>query len=220
MATIIGTAGSDRLQGGAGADTLVGGEGDDTYVITDALDAIVEVDGEGFDSVETTVDFVLASGVSIESVLALGSGVSVTGNADANNLYGDGYDNILNGAEGADYLEGDGGDDTFYVDNVGDVVNDGPTAATTPSSRPSTTPCPTPGGGRREPGAGDGCGERHGQLHRQRADRQRRRQWAGRRRRRRYGGLHGRLCRLRLQPGGRGDHGHRSSLRRRRRRTL
>jgi Ca2+-binding RTX toxin-like protein len=125
MATIIGTAGSDRLQGGAGADTLVGGEGDDTYVITDALDTIVEVDGEGFDSVETTVDFVLASGVSIESVLALGSGVSVTGNADANNLYGDGYDNILNGAEGADYLEGDGGDDTFYVDNVGDVVNDG-----------------------------------------------------------------------------------------------
>ncbi len=39
--------------------------------------------------------------------------------------------NVLNGGTGADTLSGLGGDDLLYVDTAGDVIVEGPAAATT-----------------------------------------------------------------------------------------
>jgi Ca2+-binding RTX toxin-like protein len=55
-----GHAGNDTLEGGVdGRDKLWGGYGDDLYRIYDSLDRIYENSGEGYDTVATTVDFIL-----------------------------------------------------------------------------------------------------------------------------------------------------------------
>ncbi len=56
-------------------------------------------------------------------VLLLGTKVSVgTGNASNNYLLGNSLNNILNGAAGADVMAGYDGNDSYYIDNVGDIV--------------------------------------------------------------------------------------------------
>lgn len=47
---------------------------------------------------------------------------NLTGNSDANYLYGFDGNDVLNGLAGQDYLYGNTGDDTYYVDNGGDYV--------------------------------------------------------------------------------------------------
>jgi Ca2+-binding RTX toxin-like protein len=55
-------------------------------------------------------------------VLTLGTGVNGTGNGLQNRIIGNLLDNTLDGAGGADTLEGRLGDDTYGVDNAGDAV--------------------------------------------------------------------------------------------------
>jgi Ca2+-binding RTX toxin-like protein len=48
---IDGRAGDDYIDGGRGADVMRGGPGDDTYVVDDPGDQVIEMPGEGIDSV-------------------------------------------------------------------------------------------------------------------------------------------------------------------------
>jgi Ca2+-binding RTX toxin-like protein len=134
-----GEAGNDTLNGAAGADAMAGGIGNDTYTVDDVGDNITEANGEGTDTVQSSIGFSLA-GKFIEnltltgSAAVSGSGNSlanvITGNAAANSLSGADGDDTLNGGGGADAMSGGIGNDIFVVDNVGDTVSEANGAGT------------------------------------------------------------------------------------------
>lgn len=139
--TLTGNDYDNRLDGGAGTDVLVGKAGNDTYVVDTLSDQIVELDGEGFDTVETALTYTLAS--TLEGLRLTGAGNvdgygndasnSLSGNDGNNRLYGGAGNDWLQGGAGNDVLDGgtgsDGmsggmGNDTFYTDSQGDSIDE------------------------------------------------------------------------------------------------
>lgn len=59
---IFGLAGQDTLEGGLGDDFLKGGEGNDLYIIRDK-DQIIEIEGEGIDTVNAYISTTLSENV-------------------------------------------------------------------------------------------------------------------------------------------------------------
>jgi VCBS repeat-containing protein len=120
--TLVGGAGNDTLVGGAGADSLQGGSGDDIYEV-DAADTVVEAAGAGTDTVHAGFSYSL--GANVENLVLTGSAdLNGTGNLLANSILGTSGANVLDGGLGADSLAGGAGDDTYIVDNSGDVVTE------------------------------------------------------------------------------------------------
>jgi Ca2+-binding RTX toxin-like protein len=132
--SITGGTNNDRLYGDAGTDTLTGGTGADVYYIDDTTDVIVEASGEGYDLIQSSSNYVLAAGVSIEGLSVRNvAGASLTGNEldqsmngyfGSDTLNGGGGNDIIDGGAGADSMLGGLGDDTFYVNDAGDAVSE------------------------------------------------------------------------------------------------
>ncbi len=145
--TLRGLDGDDLLFGGGSADTLIGGRGDDTYVLADFRtlqggqyvygndssasvneDTIVELAGEGVDTVRSLFDYTLGEHVENLQLLSYTAGLapihalSGTGNALDNRIEGNAANNVIDGREGADTMIGGAGSDTYYVDNRDDSV--------------------------------------------------------------------------------------------------
>lgn len=108
---LTGGAGNDNLIGGAGADRMIGGTGDDDYSVNDTRDVVVELAGEGIDTVRTGVDLVLAEHV---EDLVMGGGARVgTGNGSGNRIIGSGGSDTIAGLGGNDVLIGGIGNDVI-----------------------------------------------------------------------------------------------------------
>jgi Ca2+-binding RTX toxin-like protein len=124
--TLTGNYGNNRLDGGLGTDKMIGSYGDDTYVVNATRDTVTEVAGQGTDTIETLLAaHSIARLTAIENLSYIG-GLNFTGTGNAlNNVIRGGIGNdILNGGTGADILFGGVGNDTYVVDNAGDVVDE------------------------------------------------------------------------------------------------
>lgn len=106
---ITGNAGNNTIDGGTGADTMIGGAGDDTYYADNAGDVVIELAGEGTDTLITRFNTVLSA--NIENVILTGAGLKVTGNDLDNVIIGTSGKNHLRGGNGNDKLDGAGGND-------------------------------------------------------------------------------------------------------------
>ena len=109
---LFGGVGNDTLQGKGGADTLEGGLGDDVYYVDNIGDVVTELAGEGTDKVNSTISYTLTANV--EQLYLTGiAGLSGTGNAQNNIIYGNSGNNLLSGGAGNDSLNGGAGNDTL-----------------------------------------------------------------------------------------------------------
>ncbi|MCB1447228.1 MAG: hypothetical protein KDJ87_15905 [Rhizobiaceae bacterium] len=87
--------------GGKIVGDIFGGTGDDTLVVGRAKDVLVELSGEGTDTVKSAFTYTLSENV--ERLLLLGGkDIDGTGNAGDNYLKGNKGDNVLTGDLGAD----------------------------------------------------------------------------------------------------------------------
>jgi Ca2+-binding RTX toxin-like protein len=108
--TLFGGAGNDVFNWAAdsrgGTDTMHGGSGNDTFVLGGANDIVLELVGEGIDSVYTLTSYSLPSNV--ENVFGYGTQGNLT-------IKGNDLDNVLRGSELNDILEGGDGADDFLL---------------------------------------------------------------------------------------------------------
>jgi len=119
---IDGGTGNDSLDGGSGIDTLSGGLGNDTFFVDRAEDVVIENAGEGIDTIRAATSYTLSANVENLILEAEGGYINGTGNAQANTLTGNDYDNRLDGGAGADVLIGKAGNDTYVVDTLSDQI--------------------------------------------------------------------------------------------------
>jgi Ca2+-binding RTX toxin-like protein len=129
---LLGGDGNDRLEGNAGADQMAGGAGNDVYLVDDQADLVVELAGEGTDTVRASVSYTL--GGDVERLTLTGTAVLTgTGNALNNllvasatgsTLVGLAGNDTLRGGTGNDVLVGGEGNDIYVVNSTDDVVTE------------------------------------------------------------------------------------------------
>ncbi len=121
--TLYGDTGDNVLDGGLGDDSLIGGAGNDTYIVNSPNDVIVELAGQGIDTLQTTLA-VASLAANIENLQLLGTAIAGDGNTADNRILGNDGGNRLMGMGGNDTVDGGAGNDTLYGDAPGGTVFD------------------------------------------------------------------------------------------------
>ncbi|MBB4000242.1 tandem-95 repeat protein [Aureimonas pseudogalii] len=120
--TLIGGAGNDTIDGLSGGDLMTGGKGDDTYTVDSSKDRVIELSGEGVDTILAKASFTLAVDSHVERLVGIGtSSVTLKGNDFNNELVGNGAANTLQGGGGNDRLDGGLGKDALTGGSGQDV---------------------------------------------------------------------------------------------------
>jgi Ca2+-binding RTX toxin-like protein len=123
---IFGNNGANFLDGLVGADIMTGFGGNDIYAVDNAGDVVIEENGQGNDAIYTTFSYILGFGSSVELLASRDNSLTVAmnlfGNELNNTILGNNGANYLDGLTGADVMAGYSGDDTYIIDNAGDVV--------------------------------------------------------------------------------------------------
>jgi Ca2+-binding RTX toxin-like protein len=126
--TLYGGNNDDTLDGGTGIDNMVGGAHNDTYIVDNLHDRVTELAGEGMDVVRTSGNWTMTRGAEVERLETMEPGGAMAlileGNEFGNTIVGNDGDNGILGGGGADEMIGRRGNDTYYVDNVGDSVRE------------------------------------------------------------------------------------------------
>ncbi|WP_374090956.1 tandem-95 repeat protein [Methylomicrobium lacus] len=123
---LTGNSGNNTLDGGSGVDKLKGGDGDDTYIIDNSGDKVTETgNGGNNDTVQSWATLAKALANNVENIELMGTeDLNAIGNTLDNHLIGNAGNNRLDGKKGADLMAGGAGDDTYVVDNIGDVISE------------------------------------------------------------------------------------------------
>ena len=122
---LSGKDGNDLLDGGTGNDRLTGGTGNDTYVVDSRGDKVIELANGGRDTVLSSITHTLADNVEVLRLTG-SAAINGTGNALANELYGNSAKNTLAGGAGADtfvFRNGDTGATTATADRILDFAH-------------------------------------------------------------------------------------------------
>jgi len=135
---LLGGAGNDTLRGGAGNDGLYGAAGNDLLQPGTGNDYVDG--GTGVDTIDFSVDAAVGAttGITVDlartTSQAIGGGFgtetilnveNVIGTAFADQITGDGTDNVLDGRAGNDTLNGGAGNDTLIGGAGSDALNGG-----------------------------------------------------------------------------------------------
>ncbi|HYC44897.1 MAG TPA: hypothetical protein VED01_05370 [Burkholderiales bacterium] len=116
--------GDDLLNGGSGVDMMTGQTGDDLYIVDVAEDQVIELAGEGADSVQSFVTWTLSANV--ENLRLVGAApTNGTGNLLNNVIVGNAAENQLQGLDGSDVLRGADGSDNLSGGAGADVLDGG-----------------------------------------------------------------------------------------------
>jgi Ca2+-binding RTX toxin-like protein len=121
---LIGNSGDNILDGGKGVDRYRGGGGNDTYLLDNLLETdIVEISGQGTDTIQLKVDKLAKGQISASYTLADNvENLIITGKAQIN-LIGNASDNSLTGNAKANQLTGGAGADSFVFNAAPSKTN-------------------------------------------------------------------------------------------------
>ncbi len=112
--TLVGTAAAESLWGGEG-DLMKGAAGDDTYYIKNAADRVVELAGDGVDTVHAWTSLYLGDFDNVENVTVGGDNTYAAGNGLDNLIQGEAGNQQIYGGGGQDVLVGGAGKDVLIV---------------------------------------------------------------------------------------------------------
>jgi len=128
---LTGTSGIDMISGGDGNDIIRGGVGFNPAIFpsTDRLrgDAgydIIFIGSDGAKASGGDDDDTIYGGDAIDSIQGDDGNDILYGGGGNDGLHGGDGDDFLDGGTGADILSGSYGDDTYIIDNAGDVIYD------------------------------------------------------------------------------------------------
>jgi Ca2+-binding RTX toxin-like protein len=123
---IMGSDGNNTIDGGKGADLMDGGLGDDTFHIDNAGDQVVEFQGQGNDTVISTIALSKAFDDVENYTFNTSKAVDFTGNSDDNVIHGGSGSDIIHGHGGLrDSLFGEGGNDELHGGSGNDRLDGG-----------------------------------------------------------------------------------------------